>query len=89
MQEVFDYQKTTEKKNNPMREIKIEKVVLSIGGIGDALEKGVKLLTMLTGRKPAKMESQKRIPSWSVRPKLAVGTVVTLRKGREDFLKKM
>ena len=33
-----------EKKQNKMREIKIEKVVLSIGGTGDELEKGVKLL---------------------------------------------
>ena len=27
---------------NPMREIKIEKIVLSIGGTGEDLEKGVK-----------------------------------------------
>jgi len=80
---------TKEKKNNPMREIKIEKVVLSIGGIGEDLEKGVKLLEMLTGKKPAKMQSKKRIPSWSIRPKLPVGTVVTLRKESEDMLKKM
>ena len=44
-------------KQNPMREIKIEKVVLSIGGTGDELEKGVKLLEMLSKRKPAKMMS--------------------------------
>ncbi|MBU2104878.1 MAG: 50S ribosomal protein L5, partial [Nanoarchaeota archaeon] len=65
---------------NLMRQIKIEKVVLSVGGTGDELEKGVKLLEFLTGRKPAKMKSRKRIPSFGVRPGLEVGAVVTLRK---------
>jgi large subunit ribosomal protein L5 len=72
-----------------MKEIKIEKVVLSIGGTGDSLEKGVKLLKMLTGRVPAKMESRKRIPALGVRPRLEVGAVVTLRKNIDDTLKKM
>ena len=74
---------------NPMRQIKIEKVVLSVGGTGDELEKGVKLLEFLTERKPAKMKSRKRIPSFGVRPGLEVGAVVTLRKDLKEFLKKM
>ena len=74
---------------NIMRKIKIEKVVLSVGGTGDDLEKGVKLLKLLTGKKPAKMKSKKRIPSWSVRPNLEVGAVVTIRKNSEELLKKM
>ena len=74
---------------NIMREIKIEKVVLSIGGVGDYLEKGIKLLELLTQRKPARMKSNKRIPSWSVRPNLEVGAVVTIRKDVENVLKKM
>jgi len=74
---------------NPMREIKIEKIVLGIGGTGEKLEKGVKLLEVLTGRKPAKMKSNKRIPSLGVRPKLEVGTIVTIRKDTIEFLKKM
>jgi len=76
-------------KSNVMREIKIEKVVLNISGTGDYLEKGFKLLKLLTNRNPAKMKSKKRIPTWSVRPGLEIGTVVTLRKGAEDFLKRM
>ena len=76
-------------KENIMREIKIEKVVLSTGGTGEDLEKGVKLLKILTGEKPAKMKSKKRIPSWSVRPNLEVGTVVTIRKNPEELLKRM
>ena len=74
---------------NKMKEISIEKVVLSIGGTGENLEKGVKLLKMLTGKKPAKMKSMKRIPSLGVRPKLEVGTVVTLRKTAGEMLKKL
>ena len=74
---------------NKMRQISIEKVVLSVGATGEELEKGVKLLSMLTGRKPAKMESRKRIPALGVRPKLEVGAVVTIRKGTEEILRRM
>ena len=74
---------------NKNREIKIEKVVLSVGGTGEELEKGVKLLKIITKRKPAKMKSRKRIPSLNVRPGLEVGAVVTLRKDIINFLKKM
>ncbi len=77
------------KKINPMREIKIDKIVLSIGGTGEELEKGFKLLKLLTGRTPAKMISRKRIPSLGVRPKLEVGAVVTIRKNHIEILKKM
>lgn len=72
-----------------MREIKIEKIVLGIGGIADNLEKGFKLLQLITKRKPAKMKSRKRIPSLGIRPGLEVGAVVTIRKNTEDIFKKM
>ncbi len=78
-----------EKKNNIMREIKIEKVVLSVGGIAEELEKGVELLKIVTGRKVAKMKSNKRIPSLNVRPNLEVGGVVTIRKDLKTFLWRM
>ena len=74
---------------NVMRKIKIEKVVLNVGGTGENLEKGVKLLRILTGRKIAKMKSNKRIPSFNVRPGLEVGAVVTIRKNSHEFLKRM
>lgn len=74
---------------NKMREIKIEKIVLSVGGVADELEKGVKLLQLLTNRKPAKIKSKKRIPSLGVRPGLEVGAVVTIRKGINEFLKRL
>ena len=74
---------------NPMRKIKIEKVVLSVGGIAEELEKGFKLLEILTNKKPAKTRSKKRIPTLGIRPNLEVGAVVTLRKDFEELLKRM
>lgn len=75
-------------KENLMREIKIEKLVFNVGGIGDHLEKGFKLLTFLTKRKPLKTKSKKRIPSLGVKPDLEIGAVVTLRKDIEETLKR-
>lgn len=64
---------------NPMREIKLEKVILNIGGVAEKLEKGVILLKELSGKKPVIVKATKRIPTWNVRPGLEVGTKVTLR----------
>ncbi len=77
------------KKENPTRQIRIEKVVLSVGGTAEELEKGVKLLKILTGKTPAKMKSHKRIPAFGVRPKLEVGAVVTLRSDVKAVVKRM
>jgi len=74
---------------NAMRKIRIEKVVLNVSGIGEKLEKGFKLLSSITKRKPAKMKSKKRIPSLDVRPGLEVGAVVTIRKDKEELLKRL
>ena len=57
-------EKSKAKQENPMRKIKIEKIVLSIGATGENLEKAVKLLNILSGQKPAKMKTKKRIPSF-------------------------
>lgn len=72
-----------------MREIKIEKVVLSVGGTGEYLGKGHILLGKITGKKPCKTKATRRIPTLNVRPGLEVGTVVTIRKNPEETLKKM
>jgi large subunit ribosomal protein L5 len=74
---------------NVMRNIRIEKLALSIGGTGETLEKGFRLLKFLTGRTPAKMKSKKRIPTLGVRPGLEIGAVVTIRKNPEEFLKRL
>ena len=77
------------KTENIMRNVKIEKVILGVGGIGDELEKGVKLLKFLTNRIPSKRKSSKRIPELEVRPGLFVGAIVTIRKDFDGILKKL
>ncbi|HME86798.1 MAG TPA: 50S ribosomal protein L5, partial [Candidatus Nanoarchaeia archaeon] len=44
------------------------------------LEKGVKLLKIITGVDPVKTITQKRIPGWGLRAGLPIGCKVTLRK---------
>lgn len=82
-----------EKKNkqeNIMRELKMDKVVLSVSGTADKLEKGKKLLEILSGKKVAKKKSVKRIPSLGVRPGLEVGAMVTLRGSEaEEMLRRL
>ena len=82
--------KSEVKLENPMRKIKIEKVLLSAGATGDDLAKARKLLELVSGRKAQIMTSSKRIPEFDVRPGLEVGARVTLR-GVEaiDLLKRL
>ncbi len=77
---------------NPMTQVRIEKITLNIGvgEAGDKLNKAVKLLEKITNAKPVQTITMKRIPSWGVRPKLAIGTKVTLRgKKAEDVLNRL
>ena len=79
-----------EKGKNKMRNIRIEKVIVSVGGTAENLEKGVKLIEILTGKKASKRKSVKRIPSLGVRPGLEVGAMVTLRgEAAEVLLKRL
>lgn len=64
---------------NPMRKIRIEKVLISCGAIEKNLEKSKKLLELISNRKAQITTSKKRIPNFGVRPGLEVGTRVTLR----------
>lgn len=72
--------------SNPMREIRIEKMTLNIGagGSGDKLNKALKLLQKISGEKPVKTRTMKRIPTWGIRPKLDIGCKVTLRKKKAE-----
>lgn len=76
-------------KEHPMREIKIEKIVLNVGGIDDKLNKNTKLIEILTGRKASQKKTRKRIPALNVRPKLNVGSVITIRRNFEPLLKRL
>lgn len=73
--------KTVTSEQHPMRKIRVEKITLNFGSGKDQkqLEKGAQLLKMITGIEPVKTITQKRIPSWGLRPGLPVGCKVTVR----------
>lgn len=76
--------------NNIMRKIVIEKLVLSCGAVGEKLERSMKLLKFLTDEEPVKTITKKRMPSFNIRPGLAIGCKVTLRgKKAVEMLKKL
>ena len=74
-----------------MKQPRIEKVTINIGvgEGGEKLEKAVALIQQLTGKKPVKTKTMKRIPAFGVRPRMFIGTMVTIRgKGAEEFIQK-
>ena len=73
---------------NPMKIIRIEKVTLNIGAGKDQnkLEKAQILLKHITGIQPVKTTTQKRIPTWGIRPGLPIGCKITLRKKQAQLL---
>lgn len=73
---------------NKMREIKLDKVVLNIAVGNDEarLIKAMKLLEVITGRKPTKTLAKKRIATWKIRPGLPIGCKVTLRREKAKEL---
>ena len=76
---------------NQMQEIIIDKVVVNIGvgQTGERLNKAVKVLEMLTDRKPALTAAKKSVRDFNIRPGLTIGAKVTLRREEaEVFLKK-
>jgi len=83
-------EKQKRSKNNPMREVKLEKVVINIGcgGDTDAIDRAKKLVEMLTdGRKPVVTLSKSR-STFGVAKHNPVGVKVTLRgKQAMEFLK--
>src|SRR3989344_1389113 len=73
---------------NSMKNIRIEKVTLNcgVGEAGDKLDNATKLLEQITGKKPVKTTTMKRIPTWGIRPNLAIGCKVTLRGEEASIL---
>ena len=66
---------------NPMKSIRVEKITLNVGAGKDEakLKRGVKLLKNITGIEPLKTITNKRVPTWSLRPGLAIGCKITIR----------
>lgn len=73
---------------NPMRQIRIEKLTLNVGAGKDQsiLDKAEKLIENLTGTKPVKTKTQKRIPAWGLRPGLPIGCKLTIRHKQAEEL---
>jgi len=71
----------TEKRENPMREILIDKVVINIGvgESGERHQKAMKVLELLTGQKPVATYAKKTIRGFGIRKGEAIGAKVTLR----------
>jgi len=68
------------KKENNMREVEIEKLVLQCGGIDEKLERSIKLLEMVSGSsKIYVIKSKRRIPAFGISPGKKSGAKITIR----------
>jgi len=77
-------------KENPMKEVRIEKITLNIGvgAGGEPLEKASTLLNRVSGAKPVVTLAKVRNPTFHIKKGDPIGTKVTLRgKRAEDVLK--
>ncbi len=75
---------------NPMQQPRIEKLTLNIGAGKEQtkLDKALLVLKSLTGIEPVKTVTQKRIPTWGLRPGLPIGCMLTLRKEAANIMLK-
>ncbi|MFH0970618.1 MAG: 50S ribosomal protein L5 [Candidatus Diapherotrites archaeon] len=79
-----------EKKTNPMRGIRLEKVTVNmgVGQTGEPLQKAGEILKKITGGLPVQTKCKVKIPTWGIREGLPIGVKVTLRKEKaKNFLK--
>ncbi len=73
---------------NPMRQIRIGKVVINIG-VKDPIaevEKAYRLLEKITGKKPVKTKATRKARTFGIRRGLPIGVKVTIRGGGAEEL---
>jgi len=73
---------------NPMREIRVGKVVVNIGlgKSGEAIERGKKVLEQVTGQKPAQTRAKKSVRDFGIHKGEPIGVVVTVRGAKTTAL---
>ena len=84
-------QTVTSLKENPMRQVRLEKVVVHtcVGGDWDRLQKAVSLLEALTGSKPITRNARKTIKEFGISRGSPISCMVTLRgRKAEEFLRR-
>ena len=75
-----------------MRNLKLEKITLNCGTGTEPtkLERSYKLLGIISGKKPVRIRTSKRLPAFGLRPGLQIGCKVTIRKKSAiELLKKL
>jgi len=74
-----------------MRTVKLEKITLNCGTGTEPtkLERAFKLLNIITGKKPVRIRTIKRIPAFGLRPGLQIGCKITIRKNAQELLKRL
>jgi large subunit ribosomal protein L5 len=73
----------TQKMDNPMRKIYVQKVVLNIGvgKSGEIVEKAQEVLRQITGRAPIQTKARKSVRDWGVHKGEPIGVKVTVMRG--------
>jgi large subunit ribosomal protein L5 len=83
---------TLQLQQNPMRQIKIGKLVLNIGlgKSGEAIERGKKVLEQITGQKVCQRKARKTIRDFGIHRGEPIAVLVTVRgKRAEEILEKL
>jgi len=77
---------------NPMRAIKVGKVVVNIGlgKSGEAIERGKSVLEQVTGQKPSQRRAKKSVRDFGIHEGEPIGVIVTVRgSGAPELIEKL